>query len=147
MGHRVDFYILQDQNPPETFACAIAGKILRQGLKIHVHTESREAAVALDDFMWTYRDISFLPHQMAGDSDQPGTPITIGWQETAPADGGVLINLGAEIPDFAADFARIIEIVAAYDPLRGQARDRYRQYREQGYEMHNHDIDANYADV
>lgn len=144
---RVDFYILQDQNPPEKFACAITGKIFRQGLKIHVHTDSREAAAALDDYMWTYRDISFLPHQLADNSEQAETPITIGWNGTAPGNDGVLVNLGVEIPEFAADFARIIEIVAAYDPLRSQARNRYRQYRERGYEMHNHDIDAKYADV
>jgi len=144
---RVDFYILQDQNPPEKFACAIAGKIFRQGLKIHIHTDSREAAVTLDDFMWTYRDTSFLPHQLAGSSGQPDTSITIGWNEMFPGDSGVLINLGAEIPQFAANFARIIEIVAGYDPLRSQARDRYRQYRDLGYDMHKHDIDAKYADV
>lgn len=144
---RVDFYILQAQDPPEKFACSISGKIFRQGLNIHIHTDSREAAVALDDYMWTYRDISFLPHQLADNGSQPDIPISIGWNGSVPIDGGVLINLGIKIPEFAADFARIIEIVAAYDPLRSQARDRYRQYRELGYEMHNHDIDTKYANA
>lgn len=144
---RVDFYILQDQNPPEKFACVIAGKIFRQGLKIHIHTDTREDAVALDDYMWTYRDISFLPHQLGDSGEQPEHAISIGWNDMVPENSGVLVNLGAKIPEFAADFARIIEIVAAYDPLRSQARNRYRQYRELGYEMHNHDIDAKYSDA
>ena len=144
---RVDFYILQDQNPPEKFACAIAGKVFRQGMKIHIHTDSRDAAVVLDDYLWTYRDISFLPHQLAGDGGEADTPITIGWNGTVPAGAGVLINLAANIPDFAAGFARIIEIAAAYDPLRNQARDRYRRYRDLGYELHNHDIDPKSADA
>ena len=144
---RVDFYILQDQNPPEKFACAIAGKIFRQGLKIHIHTDSREAAATLDDYLWTYRDISFLPHQLADGGEQPDTPITIGWNGTVPAEAGVLVNLSVNIPDFASDFARIIEIVPGYDPLRSQARARYRQYRDQGYELHNHEIDPKSADA
>lgn len=147
MAARVDFYILQDQNPPERFACAISGKIFRQGLKIHLHTESRESAVALDDLLWTYRDISFVPHQLCDNSDNGDTPVTIGWPGATANHDGVLINLNAGIPDSAGDFARIIEIVAAYEPLRGQARERYRQYRDLGYEMHNHEIDRQYADV
>ena len=122
---RVDFYILQDQSPPERFACAISGKVFRQGLKIHIHTGSRESAAALDDLMWTYRDISFIPHQLADSGTDGDTPITIGWPGTAVNHASVLINLDEKIPDFAGDFARIIEIVAAYDPLRGQAREQY----------------------
>ena len=143
---RVDFYILQDQNPPERFACAISGKIFRQGRKIHIHTDSRESAVALDDLLWTYRDISFVPHQLS-DGGEGDTPITIGWTAAAARRDGVLINLSEKIPEFAGDFARIIEIAAANDPLRSQARERYRQYRDLGYEMHNHEIDRQYANV
>ena len=145
--NRVDFYILQDQNPPEHFACAISNKLVRQGLPVHLLAENREAAVNLDDYLWTYRDISFLPHKLVDDRNPPDTPVTIGWHGSAHPYDGVLINLGMNIPDIAGAFARIIEIVAAYDPPRAQARDRYRQYRDRGYELHNHDIEPKNANL
>ena len=145
--NRVDFYILQDQNPPEKFACDISNKLLRQGLTIHIHTDNRETAVSLDDYLWTYRDISFLPHKLVDDRDLPDTPVTIGWNGSAHTTAGVLLNLGMNIPDFAGSFARIIEIVAATDQTRAQARDRYRQYRDRGYELHNHDIEPKDANI
>ena len=144
---RVDFYILQDQNPPETFACNIANKLLHQGMDIHIHTDTRDSAVNLDDYLWTWRDISFLPHKLVDDRELPDTPVTIGWNGSTHNDAGVLINLGVNIPDFAGAFARIIEIVAAYDPPRSQARDRYRQYRDRGYELHNHEIESKDASI
>jgi len=145
--NRVDFYILQDQNSPEQFACAITGKLLRQGHAVHIHTDSRDNAAGLDDYLWTYKDISFLPHKLADDRDLPDTPVTIGWNGSAHPEAGVLINLGTDIPTCATAFARIIEIVASQDPPRTQARGRYRVYRERGYELHNHDIETKDANI
>lgn len=138
---RVDFYILHDQSTPEKFACILSNKIIRQGMDIHIHMESRESATDIDDLLWTYRDISFLPHKLADDDDDYDTPVIIGWNGSPPANNRVLINLGVKIPDFAGTFDRIVEIVAAYDPQREQARSRYRQYRELGYELYNHDME------
>ena len=138
---RVDFYILHNQNPPENFACALSNKIIRQGLNIHIHTESRESAVSLDDYLWTFNDISFLPHQLADSTDGIESPIIIGWNGIEPSGSNVLINLNTTIPDFAGSFNRIIEIVAANEPQREQARERYREYRQRGYELHNHDME------
>lgn len=139
---RVDFYILDKQSSPENFACSIVNKVFHKGMEIHIHTESRESAVRLDDYMWTFRDISFLPHVLADDSPGEATPVTIGWEGSTRPNQDVLLNLGNNIPEFAGTFARIIEIVPPENPARDQARDRYRQYRELGYELHNHEISA-----
>lgn len=144
---RVDFYILREPDPPEKFACAIAGKLVRQGVNVHLHAATRETAVSLDDYLWTYKDISFLPHKLVDDGTLPDAPVTIGWNGSLRPGNGVLINLDQNIPDFAGDFARIIEIAAAYDPPRGLARERYRQYRERGYELHNHEIESKDAGI
>lgn len=137
---RVDFYILNDQNPAEKFTCSIASKIIRRGHNIHIHTESRETAGTLDDFLWTYRDISFVPHILADQINQQVAPITIGWNGSERGTDDVLLNLCTDVPDFAGSFARIIEIVSADGAQREQARKRYRRYRDMGFELHNHDI-------
>lgn len=134
---RVDFYILGEGQTRERFSCDLAGKIKKQDLEIYIHTSSRNDAEALDDLMWTHRDISFLPHGLVGEQSNM-EPITIGW------DGGdieakpVMINLAREIPAAVEQFQRVLEIVEAND--RQEGRRRYKHYRDAGYELHNHDM-------
>lgn len=143
---KVDFYVLHEQDPAGKFACALSSKIIRQGLSIHIHTDSRASAGSMDDYLWTYKDISFLPHKLVDETDQLEAPITIGWEDGCkPENNDVLINLGINIPDFADTFDRIIEIVTANGPLRDQARDHYRQYRDMGFELHSHNMESKHA--
>ena len=142
---RVDFYILSDSQPPDRFACQLAGKVRRQNLQIYIHTDSRETANKLDELLWTHKDISFLPHSLADTACCDDSPITIGWQGSDPGRQDVLINLSTNVPDFANKFARIIEIVTAQEPLRSQARKRYQQYRDNGFDLHSHKLESNYA--
>lgn len=144
---RVDFYLLHDQDPGGKFTCTLSAKIVRQGLNIHIHTDSRDTAISMDDYLWTYKDVSFLPHKLVDDRDQLDTPITIGWDGCNPGNNDVLINLGLNIPEFANTFDRIIEIVTTNDLVREQARDRYRQYRDMDFELHNHDMEPKHANT
>jgi len=50
----------------------------------------------------------------------------------------VLVNLHAEPPPFFSRFERLAEIVGVDDVPAG--RERFRFYRERGYEMRTHDL-------
>jgi DNA polymerase III subunit chi len=52
----------------------------------------------------------------------------------------VLLNLRAEWPPFFSRFQRLIEIVSRDEEDRAQARDRFRHYRDRGYEIRTHDL-------
>ncbi len=142
---QVDFYILPDHKLPERFACDLAEKARKQGLQIYIHTESKQAADRLNDLLWTHKDISFLPHDLIDVNDLDGTPITIGWVGSEPGTDEVLINLSSHVPEFAKSFTRIIEIVAGQEPIRNQARERYRHYRDQNFDLHSHNLESNNA--
>lgn len=137
---RADFYILDTDTDPERFACSLANKAWKQGHTLHILAPDRDAALGLDGLLWTFHDISFLPHAMLGNDEAGEVPITIGWPEETLPQGDVLINLTAQLPDQAGGFTRVAEIVAADEGLRRQARERYRQYRERGFELHSHDL-------
>ena len=137
---RADFYILTGPASPARLACTIANKAWQQGRRVHISTASREEAVKMDDLLWTFHDISFLPHALADETGAEQACITIGWPDSTLPDRDVLINLTAQAPDLEGKFARIIEIVAP--EAKQQARERYRQYRDRGFELHNHDISA-----
>lgn len=139
---RVDFYVLPSGLSAERFACAMAAKARRKGLQIYVHTASKPDALNLDDLLWTFKDISFLPHRLHDAGEDDGSSVTVGWDGRLPEPAQVLINLTRGIPEFAASFERIIEAVVPETPLREQARERYRRYRELGFELHSHEIDS-----
>ena len=141
---RVDFYVLPENSQRERFACFMTSKARQQGNTIYIHTASREVAEFLDDLLWTFKDISFLPHAIAEEDITCNEPVIIGWQDKSPDQYQVMINLTQDVPVFAERFARIIEIVAGKNTDRQQARNRYRDYRDRGYELHNHTMESDY---
>lgn len=140
---RADFYILDGSSSPARLACGIAHKAWQQGNRVYIAARTREEAAQMDDLLWTFHDISFLPHALIGEAGAEHLSVTIGWAETAPPDHEVLINLTAGVPDFSGKFDRIVEIVAPEE--KDGARERYKQYRERGFELHSHDINAGNA--
>lgn len=139
---RVDFYVLPDNSSPERFACTITHKAWQQGHSVYVRTASKESAAAMDDLLWTFNDISFLPHALTDTDGIPAERVVIGWQDRPQGNYEVLVNLAAGIPSAVDSFARIVEIVAGDPRQREEARDRYRGYREQGFELHNHTLET-----
>lgn len=141
---RVDFYVLPENSPRERFTCFMTNKAWQQGHIIYIHTVSREVAQTLDDLLWTFKDISFVPHEIMGRGSICNEPVIIGWQDTPPEQCQVMINLSQDVPTCAERFARIIEIVAGNNTDKQQARNRYRDYRDRGYELHNHTMESDY---
>lgn len=139
---RVDFYILPDGTSIDRFACSIASKAWSKGNRVHIHTQSEEMTSAMDKLLWTFRDISFVPHEIFDGNSNDETPVTIGFGNSFPETSQVMINLGNEIPDFANSFDRVIEIVGGNEANKQNARQRYRQYKENDCEIHDHKIDS-----
>ena len=138
---RVDFYLLPDGSGMQKFACIMASKAWSAGNHVYMHTETEDTAKKLDDLLWTFRDISFVPHEIYNETENNEAPITIGFGNHFPNHSQVMINLDYKIPEFAEKFSRIIEIVENNEKKKEIARQRYRQYKESEYELHNHNID------
>lgn len=143
---RVDFYILKTSEPQarRLFACKLAEKAWRLGLKVFVQTDSESEDRIMDDLLWTFREGSFVPHALASGSaeDLADTAVTIGHQDAPEGFCQLLVNLGTRPPSQAARFERLAEVVDQDEAVRHQGRLRYRQYREQGLELETHNIDA-----
>ena len=69
------------------------------------------------------------------------TPVTIGYGTKYPDQTQIIINLDYDIPAFISDFDRIVEIVGGNENNKQLARKRYRQYRNDDYEIYDHKID------
>lgn len=138
---RVDFYILPEGAGTDRFACSIAKKAWSTGNRVHIHTQSEDKAKIFDDLLWTFRDISFVPHELFDGTINEDTPITIGFGNNYPEQSQVIINLDQSIPDFISNFDRIVEIVGGDETNKQHARLRYKQYKSSDYETHDHKIE------
>ena len=136
---RADFYILKGNTTASRFSCSIASKAWSRGHSIYIVTTDKDAAAKLDDLLWTFQDISFLPHATIDDEPE-GAPVIIGWPGVEPPRADVMINLTESIPDCADKYDRVIEIIAEEPLQRDRGRERYKSYRDMGFEMFNHDI-------
>ncbi len=140
--NRVDFYILDSSSSHAIiqFAIKLTEQLYRRKQRIHVHVDDPTTLRSLDDGLWLQRDASFVPHVVAT-APQADCPVTLGMGEFT-SDNEVLINLAAQMPEFAQQFTRVVEIINKQDTSVALARSRYRAYRARGYEIVNHKIEV-----
>ena len=140
---RVDFYVLPaaDDRSRQQFACRLAEKAYRLNNTIHIRTTDSRATEVLDELLWTYRDGSFVPHEIANASGaEPQSPITIGHADSPRHQTDLMINLSEQVPAESASFPRVAEIVTSDEAARQQSRKRYAQYRDLGHTLETHKI-------
>lgn len=123
------------------YSCRLLRKAYRSGAKTVV-TADANLLLQLDQLLWTYSATEFLPHCR---SDSPSettvaTPIWLANQlDVCPA-GGVLINLGQQVPGGFERFERFIEVASSQEVDRLAARDRWKYYRDRGYSLKRHEL-------
>lgn len=143
-GPQVDFYVLPgDENGARLrFGCRLVEKAWLMRRRVRVQLEPGEIE-GFDQLLWTFSDRAFIPHRRAGapEDDLPApAPVVIADNDAADAaDGDVLVNLAAAQP--APDgWARIAEVIDADPARRAKGRERFRAYRERGFEPTTHDM-------
>lgn len=139
---RVDFYILpnMDIDARDRFACRLAKRAVDHGHHVHVHVDDEDAQHRFDELMWTYPAHRFLAHGVAGDPLGERAPVLISRDPPGAESDQMLINLGAEVPSFFGRFERVAEIFV--QPQVEAGRQRYKYYRDRGYPLFHHDMEA-----
>jgi len=146
---KVDFYVLPEHGKREHFACALIHKVWKQGNNIYINMCSGPATEAFDDLLWTFKDISFLPHCLSAEDNTKTAPIVIGHDiqtdSQMPDDTHIVLNLADQILPELTGVERILEIVAGNEDERQQARRRYADYRNHGHVLNKHTIESSYG--
>lgn len=139
---RVSFYILKGsvEHDRQVFACRLIEKAYKQGHHIYIHTDNAEKAEQVNQTLWSFRADSFVPHQLIDAPNADNCPVLIGHDTKPPRLMDLLINLGAEQPNFFSQFERVAEFVNDDKQLKIMGRERYRFYQQRGYELSTHKI-------
>ncbi|MGA7800745.1 MAG: DNA polymerase III subunit chi [Gammaproteobacteria bacterium] len=139
---RIDFYVLSghDANGRALLACRLAEKAFQHGHRVYIHTESAAQSRHMDELLWTFRAGSFVPHGLREQAEQ--VPVVISDSGEPDSHTGVLINLAPDVPLFFSRFARVAELVDQNDAQLRTGRERYRFYKERGYELASHKLNG-----
>jgi DNA polymerase III subunit chi len=132
------FYHLQRQ-PLERVLPSLIEKSLKRGWRVAVQARSEERLDALDSWLWTYSDESFLAHGRERDGDPGLHPVylTVGLENPNGAALRLFVE-GAEIvPALTTSGANYARAVALFDGRDAEelalARAQWKQLSELGF--------------
>jgi DNA polymerase-3 subunit chi len=135
---KVDFYT-GSQDKLRT-ACQLSHKAMQGGVRAVISTPDAATADALDKLLWHYPATAFIPHSRgdAGASEQMPVVLSHGGDKFPHHE--LLISLHDECMPFFSRFERVIEIIGSDAEDSRMGRERFKFYRDRGYELRHIDL-------
>jgi len=123
------------------YVCKLVEKGFKQKIQpIYIQTKNQQQAEQLDKLLWTFKQDSFIPHTVVGDSDLDSTPVQIGWNENQFHTAAAIVNLSEEIPISYLESKKIHEIIDDDEVKKNKARERWKRYKAEGCHLSVHQI-------
>ena len=110
-------------------------KALEKRHLVTILTASEQAASQVNGGLWRHDASSFMPNVLASHALAAETPVLIDWQEKNLFQDDILINLTQQQPTSFGRFRELIELVGNDENDKAAARQRYKFYRDRGYEI------------
>ncbi len=120
--------------------CRYALKSLKQGGQLFIFTPDEKTSGEVGRALWGFEQTSFIPHCSNSYAWATETPVIVDHAAQPLAHDDVLLNLAPGHPAFFSRFKRLIEIVGNEEEDKSTARERFRFYRDRGYEIRRHDM-------
>lgn len=136
---KVDFHILPSIQEEDRllYVARLTQKARTQSLNVLIAVEDESHSSALSAALWNLSSESFLAHQSI---DEDHCSIQISESDNCGQHHHVLINLRKQTPDYFSRFERIFEIVSQEPSVLATSRERYRFYKDRGYQLAQHDL-------
>lgn len=122
------------------FACKIAKRAHDDGRKLIVYAPSTKLTDEFDRMLWTFSQLSFVPHVKAGHPLAAETPIVIVNDDVGLTHHEALLNLGDDPPAFFSRFDALREVVSTDTDDRAAARERMKFYKSRGFDVQTQDM-------
>jgi DNA polymerase-3 subunit chi len=135
---KVDFYT--GSTDKLRTACQLSHKAMQNGLRVLLHTPDEATTGALNKLLWHYPATAFIPHCLSHEADAAAMPVVLGHQEETFPHSELLISLHNTCLPFFSRFERLIEIVGEDAEDARMGRERYKFYKDRGYEMRHFDL-------
>jgi len=122
------------------FACKLSKAAMDQGKKLIVYAPDEARASEFDRLLWSYSQLSFVPHVRADHALAKATPIVIANANSELPHHDALLNLSDEPPPYFTRFEFLREVVSTDDDDRAQGRERLKFYKSRGFAIQTQDM-------
>lgn len=128
------FYHLQSK-PLEQVLPGLLERSLQRDWRVVVRAGDDEKLNALNTWLWTYREESFLPHGTKADGAPDAMPVYLTTEDENPNGAHVLFLVeGAEPPDIAAYTRCVLMFDGNDETAVAEARGHWTALKAKGYE-------------
>ena len=108
-------------------------KTLARGWRARIRSEASGQIEAIDNWLWTYRDDSFLPHGLTGEPFADHQPILLGEADGNPNGAKVLFVLDGDPGDIASYERCVVIFDGREEAALGAARGLWARCRKAGH--------------
>ena len=134
MSSIVHFYNIEDTSSSMKSICKIINKYYKKGYKVAVISDNDDIIFSLDKDLWTFEQISFVPHCTINNFEPNCNVILITQnhpdEKTYLLDFDVIMNLSDALCDFEYENKIYLEIVTSNDKQKDRAREKYKYYKD-----------------
>jgi DNA polymerase-3 subunit chi len=135
---KVDFYT--GSTDKLRTACQLSHKAMQSGLRIAISLPDEATSAALDKLLWHYPATAFIPHCIGDAQDAEQMPVVLNHGSDRFPHHDLLISLHNECVPFFSRFERVLEIVSNDAEDSRMGRERFKFYRDRGYELRHIDL-------
>ncbi len=135
---KVDFYT----GSPDKLrtVCQLSHKAMQNGIRTVISTPDNPTFDALDKLLWHLPATAFIPHCSCDSKEAERMPVVLNRGGENFPHHELLISLHDECVPFFSRFERVIEIVGAHEEDSRTGRERYKFYKDRGYELRHFDL-------
>lgn len=142
------FYIINEESPQSqqeglnNYVLYLVHHFVAQGANIYINASSKAEAENWGEIVFQQDAENLIPYNLIGEGPRNGTALEIGHSALKPSwNRNIVINLAQDTTIFARSQSQVIDFVPCDEKLKQASRERYKLYREAGFEMQTITID------
>jgi len=135
---KIDFYT--GSTDKLRTACQLSHKAMQNGVRTIISAHDVATADALDKLLWHYPATAFIPHCRSDAAEAAQMPVVLNNGSEKFPHHDLLISLHNECVPFFSRFERVIEIISNDGEDSRLGRERFKFYRDRGYELRHIDL-------
>jgi DNA polymerase-3 subunit chi len=135
---KVDFYT--GSTDKLRTACQLSHKAMQNGMRTAISLPDAATSEALDRLLWHYPATAFIPHCHSDAEDADQMPVVLNHGSDKFPHHDLLISLHNECLPYFSRFERVIEIIGNDAEDSRMGRERFKFYRDRGYELRHIDL-------
>lgn len=138
---KVDFYT--GSTDKLRTACQLSHKAMQSGVRTVISVPDAATTDALDKLLWHHPATAFIPHCHCDATEAGQMPVVLNQGSDKFPHHELLISLHIECVPYFSRFERVIEIISNDVEDSRIGRERFKFYRDRGYELRHIDLSKN----